>query len=85
MSGIVNTDKEAATNCTQYYSNKKLRGKLFAAYVTEQLTNATSISNAETKAGTTSKIFDDANLFYLLSLAEKLPVYGVGFSNEEIH
>jgi hypothetical protein len=29
--------------------------------------------------------FDNTDLFYLLSLAEKLPAYGIGFSDDALH
>ncbi|HUM97411.1 MAG TPA: hypothetical protein PK275_06125 [Chitinophagaceae bacterium] len=65
-------------------SNKSLKQKLFTAYLNEHLICNSNYDN-KTPQKEAINTFDNTDLFYLLSLAEKLPAYGVGFSDDSIH
>jgi hypothetical protein len=84
MSGLSNSVQAISEQYGDNNERKKLTRKLFAAYVNEQLINT---ADAVTKPKNNGAIntFDNTDLFYLLSLAEKLPAYGVGFSDDSIH
>lgn len=82
MSGLSNTVQAINEQYGDNSEQKKLTRKLFAAYVNEQLINTESSFQ---KSNSPINTFDNTDLFYLLSLAEKLPVYGVGFSGDEVH
>lgn len=82
MSQTVNTNESVYEMCSTTNKKRTIGHKLFTAYLNEHLINGSQqIENkSELHQG-----FDNTDLFYLLSLAEKLPVYGVGFNGEEIH
>lgn len=85
MSEVINSVQPVTEpgSCTN--ERKKLTRKLFAAYINEQLISSNPVNNNFRKNGNAINTFDSTDLFYLLSLAEKLPVYGVGFSGDEVH
>ena len=65
-------------------SNKSLKQKLFTAYHNEHLICNSNFENKPLQKEAINT-FDNTDLYYLLSLAEKLPAYGVGFSDDSIH
>ena len=65
-------------------SNKSLKQKLFTAYLNEHLICNSNFENKPLQKEAINT-FDNTDLFYQLSLAEKLPAYGVGFSDDSIH
>ena len=81
----MNNSANSAASIIEYYStadkNKSLKHKLFTAYLNEHLISSTGFEDKSSRKEPFNS-FDNTDLFYLLSLAEKLPAYGVGFSDE---
>lgn len=84
MSEVSNSVQASTGQYGTTSERKKLTRKLFAAYINEQLISSPPVNNGR-KPGSAIHTFDSSDLFYLLSLAEKLPVYGAGFSSDEVH
>jgi len=84
MSGLSNTSQAITEQYGDNHERVKLTRKLFAAYVNEQLIDSAAAGNRQKNNGAINT-FDNTDLFYLLSLAEKLPAYGVGFTEDSIH
>jgi hypothetical protein len=85
MSGLSNTVQSIKEKYGESSERKNLNRKLFAAYVNEQLINTGSMPGNMQKHTSAINTFDNTDLFYLLSLAEKLPAYGIGFSDDALH
>lgn len=81
----MNNSANSAASIIESYSNadknKSIKHKLFTAYLNEHLITATGFEEKSSRKEPFNT-FDNTDLFYLLSLAEKLPAYGVGFSDE---
>jgi hypothetical protein len=85
MSGLSNTVQSVKEKYGESSERKKITRKLFAAYVNEKLISTAAVPGNFQKHNSAINTFDNTDLFYLLSLAEKIPAYGVGFSDDALH
>ena len=82
MSNIVQKNEAVIESYNNDKKQSTISNKLYTAYLNEHLINGNQ--QIENKSDL-HQGFDNTDLFYLLSLAEKLPVYGVGFGGEDRH